>query len=462
MTSSSGSGSTPNKPTQKETAPAEGTQANSSEPPVITPDLIMLDVGPGDTKEAVIKALASHAAVAGRADDAEGLTSDALTRESKSATGVPGGVAIPHCRTSHVEVPTLTFARLSKPVDFGSADGPADLVFLISAPMGGGKAHLRILSKLARSLVKASFRDSLREASDEKDAAQRILDTLAAKPKKKSASTASASKSAGSAAAGSAAGSTPVGAAGASAQSADSSDNAGGSGQAVTHLVAITACPTGIAHTYMAADSLSQTADARDDVEITVETQGSSGVTPLPSDVIKNADAVIFATDVGVKDRERFAGKPVIESGVKRAIDEPAVMIDEAVAASKDPHARRVKGKASSSSESSQEEGEGLGWGKRIQQALMTGVSYMIPFVAAGGLLMALAFVLSGADIAKVYETVVNHNALWNLPGQHITVDGETYNFSQAPLLIYLGAVSAYVGTLGMNFLVSALSGYIA
>lgn len=462
MTSSSGSGSTPNKPTQKETAPAEGTQANSSEPPVITPDLIMLDVAPGDTKEAVIKALASHAAVAGRADDAEGLTSDALTRESKSATGVPGGVAIPHCRTSHVEVPTLTFARLSKPVDFGSADGPADLVFLISAPMGGGKAHLRILSKLARSLVKASFRDSLREASDEKDAAQRILDTLAAKPKKKSASTASASKSAGSVAAGSAAGSTPVGAAGASAQSADSSDNAGGSGQAVTHLVAITACPTGIAHTYMAADSLSQTADARDDVEITVETQGSSGVTPLPPDAIKNADAVIFATDVGVKDRERFAGKPVIESGVKRAIDEPAVMIDEAVAASKDPHARRVKGKASSSSESSQEEGEGLGWGKRIQQALMTGVSYMIPFVAAGGLLMALAFVLSGADIAKVYETVVNHNALWNLPGQHITVDGETYNFSQAPLLIYLGAVSAYVGTLGMNFLVSALSGYIA
>ena len=169
MTSSSGSGSIPNKPTQKETAPAEGTQTNSSEPPAITPDLIMLDVAPGDTKEAVIKALASHAAVAGRADDAEGLTSDALTRESKSATGVPGGVAIPHCRTSHVEVPTLTFARLSKPVDFGSADGPADLVFLISAPMGGGKAHLRILSKLARSLVKASFRDSLREASDEKD-----------------------------------------------------------------------------------------------------------------------------------------------------------------------------------------------------------------------------------------------------------------------------------------------------
>ena len=463
MTSSSGSGSTPNKPTQKEIAPEEGPRANSAEPPVITPELIMLDVAPGDTKEAVIKALASHAKEVGRADDAEGLTSDALTRESKSATGVPGGVAIPHCRTSHVEVPTLTFARLSKPVDFGSADGPADLVFLISAPMGGGKAHLRILSKLARSLVKASFRDSLREASDEKDAAQRILDTLAAKPKKNSASTTSANKSADTTASGSAAGSTPVGAAGASTRSTDGSNHTGGSGQTVTHLVAITACPTGIAHTYMAADSLTQTADARDDVDITVETQGSSGVTPPPSDVIKNADAVIFATDVGVKDRERFAGKPVIESGVKRAIDEPAIMIDEAIAASKDPHARRVKGKASSSSESSsQEEGEGLGWGKRIQQALMTGVSYMIPFVAAGGLLMALAFVLSGADIAKVYETVVNNNALWNLPGQHITVDGETYNFSQAPLLIYLGAVSAYVGTLGMNFLVSALSGYIA
>src|SRR5699024_4565972 len=122
---------------------------------------------------------------------------------------------------------------------------------------------------------------------------------------------------------------------------AETADNAKDVGKQVTRLVAVTACPTGIAHTYMAADALAQTAAAREDVKLHVETQGSSSTEALDPALIRDADAVIFATDVGVRDRERFAGKPVIESPVKRAINEPSVMLDEAVAASRNPEARR-------------------------------------------------------------------------------------------------------------------------
>ena len=107
--------------------------------------------------------------------------------------------------------------------------------------------------------------------------------------------------------------------------------------------MAITACPTGIAHTYMAADSLVAAAKEAG-ATLHVETQGSSGSTPLSAATIAGADAVIFATDVGVKDRQRFAGKPVVASGVKRAINEPAKMVAEALAAADNPNAARVEG----------------------------------------------------------------------------------------------------------------------
>jgi PTS system fructose-specific IIC component len=116
--------------------------------------------------------------------------------------------------------------------------------------------------------------------------------------------------------------------------------------EAPRRIVGVTACPTGIAHTYMAADSL-VAAGKRLGVEVVIETQGSSGSTPLDPAVISEADAVIFATDVGVKERERFAGLPVIASGVKRAINEPDVMVSEALRAAEDPSAARVEGTAS-------------------------------------------------------------------------------------------------------------------
>jgi PTS system fructose-specific IIC component len=131
---------------------------------LITPALVRLDAALGSDKHEVIRALANVVAEAGRSSNGEGLAEDALAREATSATGLPGGIAIPHCRTEHVDVPTLAFARLSPATDFGAKDGSADLAFLIAAPAGGDATHLQLLTQLARSLVKKEFTDSLRNA----------------------------------------------------------------------------------------------------------------------------------------------------------------------------------------------------------------------------------------------------------------------------------------------------------
>src|SRR3954453_8634266 len=132
---------------------------------MISEDLVRLDVDLGSDKHDVIRALARVVDEAGRATDSHQLADDALAREATAATGLNGGIAIPHCRSTGVETPTLVFARLSPPVEFGAKDGPADLAFLIAAPAGGDASHLKLLAKLARALVKKEFTDSLRAAT---------------------------------------------------------------------------------------------------------------------------------------------------------------------------------------------------------------------------------------------------------------------------------------------------------
>ena len=132
---------------------------------MITEDLVRLDADLGSDKHDVIRALAGIVDDAGRATDAHQLAEDALAREATAATGLNGGIAIPHCRSAGVETPTLAFARLSPSVEFGAKDGPADLAFLIAAPAGGDASHLKLLAKLARALVKKEFTDSLRAAT---------------------------------------------------------------------------------------------------------------------------------------------------------------------------------------------------------------------------------------------------------------------------------------------------------
>jgi PTS system fructose-specific IIC component len=403
---------------------------------LITTELVILDQNLGDSPEEVIRHLASKVAATGRATEVEGLFADAFAREQKTATGVPGGIAIPHCRSGAVVVPTLAMARLSQPVDFGAKDGPADLIFFIAAPDGADQEHLKLLSKLARSLIKKDFTGALRAASTEAEIVELVDGAVADKP---AAHAATAATAAGSPAAGASAGPT----AGFVPVTAD----APAAGNGVKRLVAVTACPTGIAHTYMAADSL--VAAAKEvGVDLQVETQGSSGAKPLDPAVIAAADAVIFAVDVDVRGKERFAGKPVINAPVKRGIDEPGKMVQEALAAADNPNARRVPhfGAEEQAQNAEMEKGEHIG--QKLKKALLTGVSYMIPFVAGGGLLIALGFLLGGYDITGVADKVVLENNFGNLP--------------EGGLSIYLGAVMFKIGALSMGFLVPALAGYIA
>ena len=133
---------------------------------LINPGLVLLDRDLGESTESVIRALAATVHREGRASTADSLAADALAREAKNATGIPGGIGIPHCRSVAVVEPTLAFGRSTQGIDWGAADGPAHLIFLIAAPEGGGAEHMGILAKLARKLIHPSFRESLHQAPD--------------------------------------------------------------------------------------------------------------------------------------------------------------------------------------------------------------------------------------------------------------------------------------------------------
>ncbi len=393
---------------------------------LITTHLVRLDAEFGTDKHDVIRALAGIVGDADRADDVDQLIADAFAREETSSTGLPGGIAIPHCRTAGVSEPALVFSRLSPPVDFGAKDGPADLAFLIVAPAGGDATHLQLLTKLARSLVKPAFTNALRAAETPEDVVALIDEALeasgpAAAPASTSAATAPAETTSG-----------------------------------ARSLVAVTACPTGIAHTYMAAEALEAAAE-KAGVPITVETQGSAGTTPLAPETIANAVAVIFAVDVGVRDRGRFAGKPMVSSGVKRPIDDADAMIAEALRCADDPNTPRVEGTASEAGAST---GGSQSFGATTRRVLMTGVSYMIPFVAAGGLLIALGFLLGGYEITEDGAAIATTSTLFDLP--NLDEYGLDHALLNSPLLAYLGALLFTLGSTAFSFLVPALAGYIA
>ena len=414
--------------------------------PLIIPELVALDAAAGPGKEDVIEFLATTVAGAGRASSPDGLAADAQKRGSTAPTGIPGGIAIPHCRSAPVLAPSLGFARLAQPVDFGAADGQAaDLVFMIAAPDGADDFHLQLLAKLARGLMQSDFTDALRQAADAEEVARIVTGQVqpellegggdAEESQAGAAESAEDSKTA----------------------AAPAATSAPAAGETV--IVGVSSCPTGIAHTFMAAEALEQAGKDRG-ITVAIEGQGSGKIDALDPDLIERATAVIFAHDLPVKGRERFAGKPVIDVGVKAAVNDAGSLVDKALAVADDPSAARVPAGGESSEES--EEGSEH-WARRLQRSVMTGVSYMIPFVAAGGLLIALGFLLGGYDIAltpggadkTVAEAVAHDYSLWSLPG---SVEGA----AGSGLTLYLGSVFFLLGQAAMNFLVPALAGYIA
>jgi len=217
-------------------------------------------------------------------------------------------------------------------------------------------------------------------------------------------------------------------------------------------FVAVTSCPTGIAHTYMAAEALEQIGRAGGH-EVVVETQGSIGTDAIDQSVIDAADGVIFAADLEVKGRERFAGKPTVDVGVKRAVHEPQKVLDEAIAAVESGVVTSAAASTSSGgSGPATKVDPGASTLSRVRQWLMTGVSYMIPFVAAGGILIALSFMLSqlawgGADGAIEVTAVDAASVL--------------ANFDPTSLQHWC-VVLLKTGQLAFGFLVPVLSGFIA
>ena len=391
---------------------------------LITADLVLLDENLGETRFDVIAKLAQAVVNAGRATDFEQLYAAAEARESKTDTGIPGGIAIPHCRSAAVTEPTLAMARPNPAVSFGAKDGPADLIFFIAAPDGADQAHLKLLSTLARSLMKKSFTASLREASSAEEIVELVNGALGVGEKKAEAKPAEAAPAA-------------------------SAQETPAASAPVKKIVAVTACPTGIAHTYMAADALKYAAEELG-YDLKVETQGSSGNEKLTQADIDAADAVIFAVSVNVRERNRFAGKPFVESPVKRGIDEPKEMIAEALAEAENPNGARVAA-AASSGEDSAGATDGA-WGSRIYKAVMTGISYMIPFVAAGGILVALGF---------VFEAITMPN-LGDVDTKAILGSATLFNLGDVHWTLYLGAVLQTIGGFGLSLMVPALAAYIA
>ena len=434
---------------------------------LIAPELVLLDENLGDSRFDVIERLAHTIVKAERANDFDQLYADAKARESKTDTGIPGGIAIPHCRSAAVTVPTLAMARPTPAVDFGAKDGPADLIFFIAAPDGADQAHLKLLSTLARSLMKKSFTASLREAKTPEEIVELVSGALGGGNAKKDAQSTAAKDSATKDSAAAPAAGTASSQGGTSAEGSDKkaepaeteaaaqTEPAGedtAPAAAKKKIVAVTACPTGIAHTYMAADALKYAAEDLG-YDFKVETQGSSGNETLTQADIDEADAVVFAVSVNVRDRNRFAGKPYVESPVKRGIDEPEAMLNEALAEAENPNGKRVAA-ATSTAEDSSSAVEGS-WGTRIYKAVMTGVSYMIPFVAAGGIIMALGFMLEAVTTPNLGDlneaarkSILENASLFNLNGTHWT--------------LYLGVVLHTIGSYGTDLVVPALAAYIA
>ncbi|MFI9287124.1 PTS fructose transporter subunit IIABC [Streptomyces werraensis] len=393
----------------------------------ITADLVDLDLS-ADTKEAAARALAERMAAQGRVTDLEGFLADVAAREAQMPTGLDGGIGIPHCRSAHVTEPTLAFGRSGAGIDFGAPDGPADLIFLIAAPAGADDAHLTLLSALARRLMNTEFTDALRAETDAEHAAALIRGEETAPE-----------TAAGNAAPGNAADEGAASEDAASVGADAATGPAASDGDRPFRIVAVTSCPTGIAHTYMAAESLEK-AGREAGVEIVVETQGSAGFTRLDPAVIAAADGVVLAHDVPVRDKQRFAGKPTVDTGVKAAINRPADLIGEV----RDKAARGVTTEAAPAAGSTPVERAGTddeGYGTRLRRWLMSGVSYMVPFVAAGGLLIALGFAIGGYEINEA-PSVMDH-FVW------------TQAASWGALLFQIGGVA-------FGFLVPVLAGYIA
>ncbi|MCG3413171.1 fructose-specific PTS transporter subunit EIIC [Staphylococcus massiliensis] len=315
---------------------------------LLTKDTVSLNVDCVD-KDGVITYLVNQLKEANKISDVEKFKQAILKREQQSTTGVGDGIAIPHAKVDVVEKPSISFCKSEKGIDFDSLDGqPAHLFFMIAAPENGAQTHLDALAKLSGLLMKDNVKQALLSATSKDE----VIEIFRREESDNNVV----------------------------------SESQSDSKQEKPFIVAVTACPTGIAHTYMAKDALLQEAEKMN-VDLKVETNGSSGVkNKLTNEDIDKALGVIVAADVKV-DIERFDGKNLVEVPVSDGIKRPHELIEIAQDQNRQPY--KAKQNQSSSSKYNDEK---LGIGKTIYKHLMNGVSNMLPLVIAGGILMAIVF----------------------------------------------------------------------
>ncbi|MCG7339760.1 fructose-specific PTS transporter subunit EIIC [Staphylococcus sp. ACRSN] len=346
---------------------------------LLTKDTIAMDLTSND-KNGVIEELVNQLNHAGKLNDITAFKEAIHNRESQSTTGIGEGIAIPHAKVAAVDTPAIAFGKSKEGVDYQSLDmQPAHLFFMIAAPEGGAQTHLDALAKLSGILMDEDVRKDLLNASSQEEVLN-IIDKADDEATEEEASEAEA----------------------ATATSAVDNDE--------PYVLAVTACPTGIAHTYMARDALKKQAEKMD-VKIKVETNGSGGIkNHLTEDDIERAQGIIVAADVHVE-TDRFDGKNVIEVPVADGIKRPQELIEMAQDTSRKPFVAR--GNSGSNTETANEK---QSVGKTIYKHLMNGVSNMLPLVIAGGIIMAIVF-LFGPNSFDPKSS--EHNAfaeqLWNI-----------------------------------------------
>ena len=323
---------------------------------LLTKKTIILDLE-SSSKDQVINELSEKLYSAGHLQDLQAFKKAIHARENESTTGIGEGIAIPHAKTAAVKSPAIVFGRSEVGIDYQSLDGkPAHLFFMIAATEGANQTHLEALSRLSSFLMDTEFRKGLLKARSEEE----VLQAFDQKEEEN-----------------------------------EESEEVEESTQETGKILAVTACPTGIAHTYMAADALKAKA-AELGYGVKVETNGSGGVkNRLTDEEIEKAPAIIVAADTKVE-MDRFTGKKVIEVPVAEAIRKPAELLKRATSGD----APIYKATGSYEDQISEKKNERKGKQSPFYKHLMNGVSNMLPLVVGGGILIALSFIfgINAAD----------------------------------------------------------------
>ncbi|WP_272032674.1 PTS fructose transporter subunit IIABC [Oceanobacillus kimchii] len=351
-------------------------------------DIMIMDLKSTD-KQSVIEEMINNLHKYRVINDVDTFKEAILNREVQSSTGLGDGIAMPHAKTSSVKEPAVLFAKSSQGIDYNSLDGqPAHLFFMIAVPDGNNDTHLQTLASLSKLLMEPTFVEKLNAASTPEDVQQLFLNEAEENTPKEEIQ----------------------------------KDNFQNDSNERPFVVAVTACPTGIAHTFMAEDALKKQAKKMN-IDIKVETNGSDGAkNKLTSDDIQRANAVIVAASKKVE-MERFNGKHVIERPVSDGIKKTEELLTKAI----NQDAPVYQGSSSSSKSENEENQSTSVWGK-IYKDLMNGISHMLPFVIGGGIIMAISF---------LFESVLG---------------------SESEIFSFLNDL----GGSAFNFLIPILAGYIA